>query len=331
MTRTTWILCVLVAACTTRPVERSLPSATAMAPARAAATAPCSEDAPTASVAACEASCAAGFGSACAVAADRYYGGDRAREDDAAALRYAVRACRLDSSAGCVTASSIYAGNHDGANHQLADAKQLEPYERRTIALYERDCAANVGEACAAIAYWLAQPTGFAQYDWLPRDATRAKQLTALARVLEAATCNAGHGRTCAAMALDAETGLGLATRKDAGRAAELYARGCDLGYAPACDDGARGFDDFQDPRRIALERRGCELGWGWSCGVLGILTDGDAGIALLERGCELDNRTACEHAAPMLDITGRHAEASAMLRRGCELGGVEACKALSH
>ena len=299
-------------------------SGTAPAAARPV-TGACSEDVPTATVAVCEAACAAGAGSACAVAADRYYGGDRVREDDAASLRDALRACELDVWRGCLTASAIYAGNHDGSRHELADPKQVEPYERRTVLLYERDCTAGSGEACAAIAYWLAQPVGFAQYDWLPRDPARANRLAARARALEVASCDAGHGRVCAAMALDHDTGMGLATQPDAAKALALYTRACGLDFAPACNDAASRIA-FEDPRRAELLRRGCDLGWGWSCSALGILTGGDLGIAISERGCELDNTTACERVAGELDDRGRHAEARGMRQHACELGDTDGC-----
>jgi hypothetical protein len=116
-----------------------------------------------------------------------------------------------------------------------------------------------------------------------------------------AAACDAGDGKACLAAAQGfaptAEDELHLKEEDMASReeGTVRYAeRACDLGLGDGCHFAAAHVTGYENPKRPALLRRGCDLGDLGACGdlaeILAFQDDTkDEGLALLEKACRAD------------------------------------------
>jgi len=182
--------------------------------------------------------------------------------------------------------------------------------------MYRAGCVLYAPESCVALGrLWeRGGPSGFSE-----------------AVVQYQIACEQGSGEGCH------EAGRMLASvssRSDtlAVRAAELTQRGCTLDYAEACHALAASAEALDETAaRIRYARRGCELGHGASCALLGDIMaerfqDDDRARRLFGRACELNEVYGCLRSARLSRTHDDPVQEGIALSRACRLATVN-CK----
>jgi hypothetical protein len=218
-----------------------------------------------------------GDAAACAVLGVMYDTGDGIAKDPVAAVEWYERAAQggLFDLGGCELAAPAFT---EGIGSRMTMCCRvarsfcqscaatcrdtLARYRESTIAVLDRACERGRGAAC----FLSAMQYGYGLY-WdavgsvVEPDAARA-------RTNGQRACDAGIGRACAMLAMDAAMRFDSDGNKpaDATEATTLFKKGCDLGSGPACISLARvladGWNGPKDPpAAMLLYKKACTLG----------------------------------------------------------------------
>ena len=152
----------------------------------------------------------------------------------------------------------------------------------------------------------------------------------ALAKSYYLRACDLGHHFACL-----------QASVRMASFDADGVAKGCGLGYGPACAKLAEYLDDMNSDRNIILyvynqalrfNEQGCAKDDAISCKSLaalrseGPLKDTDKALDAHQRGCELKDASSCFALVGIYKQSGLSNKAQQSLDTACELGLDEAC-----
>lgn len=275
---------------------------------------PCSDaDVEVVRIEECEARCAEGVARACAVGARKYWGGTGVKQSTRRVVELGERGCALGSSDACALVSSAASGAHDGIDGTFHDPERERTFGRKAFPLLLTECDAGDSHACENAGYWLTLG------NHVDKDPARAAALTARAKAMWKAGCDAGQGFLCWRLALD----LSVDGKDEAG-ARRLWLRGCELGHAQSCEDASHGAGDAEELRLLG---KACELGHARACksaSLFATLDQDDARAQrLLERSCELRNAEACSQLADELRARDAGVLADEAMRQACALGSV--------
>lgn len=269
---------------------------------------------------ACEYRCSTGDAVACSIAATKSYGGDGVRQDDAKALTFALEACRLESSAGCSTAATLYAGFHDA---KQKDPAKREEYEKKAYALMEKECAAGDPSACINHAYWLSGKVigGIA---WLPADEKAATAEYKHGFELREQACEDREGDQCEAHALDYELG-GDGLDKNVKRAFEFRTKGCEALHATSCFELA---EAAKDKDKTPLLEKACDQNYAKACLRLADAETANTPrqVRLADKACKLGQARPCLSMGEDAATKGDKVKARELFDRACELGLDSGC-----
>jgi len=168
--------------------------------------------------------------------------------------------------------------------------------QAKEIALWTEECTKNKGWACTNVGITYR----FAGYGRYATD-------DAIAAIFYERGCNGNNGLGCTNLGFLVEKGQSV--QKDEVRARALYKRGCDLNHALGCanlgylmEKGIGGSVDIMTA--ADYNRQGCEGNVGRACYNLALQyrkTDGGIGVdfprarSLMEKGCRLGHRSACD------------------------------------
>ena len=178
--------------------------------------------------------------------------------------------------------------------------------------------------------------------------------------LIETVLCESGSGWACNELAIASATGRRGAP---AGAAGRLFARACDHGFEPGCENTALADTELMvEPRRgppglvdwvvllqqgkgalpdmepVELWQRACDQQWAIGCAGLGltylqgrgvVVDTGQAAVAF-EQACELGDAGSCSNLGLMYDrgdgVPADRTRALDLLGRACDLGMGEAC-----
>jgi len=219
----------------------------------------------------------------CARLAERYQLGDGVKRDVARAQRLAQTSCSHGEARGCTA---------------LAGILQEQGHTHDAVPLYERACAKDDPDACAALGEL------YEQGDSVAKDLGRALELAKK-------SCRPRYyGNGC--VSLGRYLLLGVGVRKDVAAAARAFEQGCDSDAMAGCLHLAQlllagGAVRRDEARGIALLRRACDGGLQLACDQLPTVVDRTAysrAVAGLH-----DNLEACYRAdgvagSDRLDLT---------------------------
>jgi TPR repeat protein len=300
-----------------------------------------------------EQSCADSDTYACSDLAELYFDGNTVAQDRARAVAMFDKACASSppTYAACARLGLAYDkglgvpknaakgwdllrtsceyGSIASACTRVGEIQESQGHLDRAFDHYARACSANDAGGCI----------GLASVQVKKGDA--AKALGVLRR-----TCvDQRLGQACALGGIwNANGEHGLA--KNATLAAELYARGCELGDGDSCNLGGQFADAQQDYARARrLLARACELDEASACNFLGKEleaglggpVDEPAALATYQRACDIPPKSdkhgpqayGCAHEGLLARKLGAEARAVARLRKACDWENQTACAAL--
>jgi TPR repeat protein len=220
--------------------------------------------------------------------------------------------CRLGIDLACANAGLAYE-QHTPPNFLIARE------------YYERGCNRGQPMSCNNLAVVYEQGKG------VPKDEKRAAGLYAQA-------CDSGEMLACRNLGNAYVQGYGVSV--DLRRATALFARACTGGVAKACNDQALLVAKNDRKLAVTLFQRACDGGNDEGCANFainlitgsGIVADPERGIALLNKGCTLN-----DHARSCLLLGAAHVSGKGLpldpkravdrFRAACRLGEPMGCK----
>jgi uncharacterized protein len=222
-------------------------------------------------------------------------------------------ACALGDPTGC-----LYAGR------MIIDGHGVQRDAERGLSLLARACDGDVAIACRVAVRWLADP----EHARLVHDGPKLRQ-----RLDMEQECLTGVPDTCFTVGSRYAAGA-EPFPSDGSRSAAAYARGCEAGHAPSCNN----IGDAQEygkgvPRDVehaaSLYQRACGLGEALGCANLGRLLENGAGVARDAARARTLYADACRSGEPYGCLHGEMTDSHGGLdswQRACDRGNARAC-----
>ncbi len=247
-------------------------------------------------LAACQAACDDGHAWGCFALAKHYADGEGIAKNPGKALALWTRACDDGDGDACSRMSWIH---RLGMYRQPKDAEKSKQYEGRMFQAYRRACDEGLASSCFAL--------GRSHEDGKGTGADPAKAAAAFerVRVYWDARCQQNVGKACGSLGLMHQSGILVPVNPALGL--DYREKACELGVAIDCSLGGHQAQEAKALERASrLFNRGCELDDASACEAAARLTeDPQDKLALYQRRagiygalCEKDYVAACWRAA---------------------------------
>lgn len=267
--------------------------------------------------------CDGGEPAGCNRLGDVYAGGKGAVKDEAQAARLYQVACDSGELKGCTSLGLKY-----------ARGKGVPVDLDRSFRLFLKACEAGELQGCIYVSFLYLYGTGVA------KDGSKATEYMKKA-------CNGGSLDGCGYLGMNYMMGLGVA--KNIATGISILQKACDNEGLLACVQLAVAYDGIQFKNDVAadgakaasLYRRACDKGFAGGCEGLGLMYKFGRGVAkdpgralqLLRQACESDARSGCGELALMyqegVGVEVDYAQAWRLLRQSCDAEDASGCNNL--